>query len=634
MVDVRARSPSLSLPRFYRGATLTTAATLCAALLQAQCAREPAPTALAQLASGSAAGFNVLLITLDTTRADRLGAYGYAGAATPVLDELAAGGIRFADAVTVVPLTLPSHSTMLTGLYPPNHGVRTNGRDALADEHTTLAEILKQAGYQTGAFVASFVLDPRYGLSQGFDRYDARVDPTLGDAYGGSNERSATDVTTAALDWLQERDPARPFFAWVHYFDPHHAYAPRLEYAIRFADRPYDGEIAYVDSEVGRLLRALGERDLTERTLIVVAGDHGESLGEHGERFHGRTLYESVMRVPLILAAPGLIREGGVVDEAVVSVVDIFPTVLELLGRDVPATVDGTSLLQAGADPGRMVYMETLTTYLDGGWAPLYAIRSHGRKYVDAPRPEYYELDADPGELVNRDANLPPDRAPLVAYLDELTDRWPSLERVAAASSPIDAEARSRLLSLGYVSSLVLDAAGGLADPKDVLPAHELMVEAEALTRSGDHERALARVQEALEIVPQSREALHRLGELYALTNRQDEAERALRRSLEIQMNAPGATLLAQVLTRGGRYAEASALLDQAADLDPDHGGIYIARADILAFQGRFAEALTLYEKAVEVDPYRAVGIVRTRMAALQRRLAQIEGASSRAPRP
>ncbi|MFP3940102.1 MAG: sulfatase, partial [Thermoanaerobaculia bacterium] len=253
---------------------------------------------------GAAAGYNLLLVTLDTTRADHLGAYGDAGAETPNLDRLAAGGLRFTDAVTPVPMTLPAHATLLTGLDPPGHGVRINGRFVLGQEHETLAEALRRAGYETAAFVSSFVLDRRFGLAQGFDRYDARLETTRAAAFAPQTERSAEAVTDAAVEWLEGRRAAggegRPVFLWVHYFDPHDPYEPPEPFASRFADRPYAGEIAYVDRELGRLLASLERTGLAGRTVVVATADHGESLGEHGERYHSRTLYEGAVRVPLI----------------------------------------------------------------------------------------------------------------------------------------------------------------------------------------------------------------------------------------------------------------------------------------------------------------------------------------------
>lgn len=520
--------------------------------------------------------------------------------------------------MTVAPLTLPAHASILTGLYPPNHGVRTNGH-RLNTTQQTLAEVLHGAGYATAAFVSSFVLDPRFGLNRGFDRYDAAVDPTLDDAFGAGNERSAGAVTSAALDWVRARDVSRPFFLWVHYFDPHHLYRPPAEFGLRFADRPYDGEIAYMDSQIGRLVKGLEDGGIAGRTLIVASGDHGESLGDHGERFHARTVYESAIHVPLILAAPGLIRQGAVA-EAVVSLVDVFPTALQLLGVGTNQARDGSSLVDAARAGDRIVYLEAAATYLDNGWAPLHAVRTDTEKYIEAPRPEYYDLAVDPGERDNR-FRAGSSSARLAAHLQDLAGRWPSLPLTKVPQALIDPEARSRLAALGYVSRGPGGPPGSLADPKDMLPAYEQMIEAQAMMAAGRYEEALARLGKVLIALPNDREALHRLGEIYAHLNRLEDAERTLRRSMSINVNPPVATLLAQVLTKMKRYDEASQLLDQAAAIDPMYGAVYIARGDLLALQGKPAAAIPLYRRALEVDPYRSAGVVRARTAAVQARL-------------
>jgi arylsulfatase A-like enzyme len=256
------------------------ASTLSVALfgLLAACRGQPTDP-LTQLRPGSAAGANLLVITLDTTRADHLGCYANATAETPVIDALAARGIRFASTVTPAPVTLPAHTSLFTGLYPPTHGVRNNGEYRLAPDHQTLAEILQANGYETGAFVSAFILDARFGLNQGFDRYDDRVAAATGSAFpAGTQERRAAAVTDAALEWLATRESTRPFFAWVHYFDPHAPYQPPEPFAARFAGRLYDGEIAYMDTQIGGLLRGLQQAARADRTLIVVVGDHGEGL--------------------------------------------------------------------------------------------------------------------------------------------------------------------------------------------------------------------------------------------------------------------------------------------------------------------------------------------------------------------
>src|SRR5262245_12285141 len=287
---------------------------------------------------------NLLLITLDTTRADRLGAYGWPASATPALDRIGRDGVLFDRAVAPAPLTLPAHASLFTGDYPPHHGVRDNGGFFLDERETTLAERLKARGLKTGGFVGSYVLDRTWGIGQGFDTYFDNFDlskfdtPSLGEV-----ERPANEVADRALGWLETVRSSR-FFGWVHFYDPHSPYTPPEPYRTRFADRPYLGEIAFVDSQVGRIVAFLEAQHLIDRTIIVVAGDHGESLGAHGESTHGFFIYDAVLHVPLMIRAPYDVLHGRHVANVVRSV-DVMPTVLDLLGLPPPDQVDGQSVV-------------------------------------------------------------------------------------------------------------------------------------------------------------------------------------------------------------------------------------------------------------------------------------------------
>ena len=403
-------------------------------------------------AQGAAAGYDVLLVTLDTTRADRIGCYGYAAATTPSIDRLAEHGVRVADAVTVAPVTLPAHASILTGRYPPEHGVRDNGEFVLGPDSVTLAETLQASGYATGAFVSAFVLDGRYGLAQGFDRYD---DAVVSAARAGAledhvDERSAAQTTDAALAWLEGLDASKPAFTWVHYFDPHAPYAPPVEPLVG-GDR-YDAEIAFVDRELGRLLARLDELGRGARTLTVVVADHGEGLGDHDEETHTLLIYGATMRVPLILHAPGALAAGQVFDGSVASVVDIVPTVLELLGVDDAGVVDGISLAAQPPDPDRLAYMESMVPWLDHGWAPLHGLRRHRDKLILAPAPEYFDLIADRTESSNLWATASGGSAARRDRLDEelaaLLAGWPDAAAVAEGVRTLDPEERARLEQL------------------------------------------------------------------------------------------------------------------------------------------------------------------------------------------
>ncbi|MET0552897.1 MAG: sulfatase, partial [Vicinamibacteria bacterium] len=342
---------------------------------------------------------NVLLVTIDTLRADHVGAYGHAGAQTPHLDQLAANGMRFERATTVAPLTLPAHSSLLTGTFPGWHGVRDNGGFYLGEEQTTLAEVLRDRGFRTGGFVASFVLDRRWGTSQGFDRFFDEFDlDRFKDSLGmDAIQRPGNEVVDRAVAWLGE-DRERSFFAWVHLYDPHTPYEAPEPYRSRFPatqEGAYDAEIAFADAQLGRLLGALGAR--RKDTLIVVAGDHGEMLGERSEQTHGYFIYEPVTRVPLVLAGPGV--PARVVPDQV-RVVDVLPTLLSRLGIPAPAAVQGADLspLARGERMSLLAHSESWYPRYHYGWSELRSVQDGRFKLIHAPRPELFDLQDDPHE--------------------------------------------------------------------------------------------------------------------------------------------------------------------------------------------------------------------------------------------
>jgi arylsulfatase A-like enzyme len=336
----------------------------------------------------------LVIVTLNTTRADRLPAYGFGGVATPAIDGLASRGAVFDEAITVAPLTLPAHTSLFTGLYPPHHGVRDDTDRALDPAHATLASVLHDRGFHTAAFVGAIVLSADRGLSRGFDVYDDGRAPGT----PPPRQRAGREVVDRARAWIDGLDD-QPFFLWVHLNDVHAPQELPLEFRRAYSDR-YEGGIAYVDVQIGRLLDALGRRDLLSNTVIVVAGDHGESLGEHGEEEHGIFLYESTLHVPLIICAP---RVAARRVEGVTSLVDIFPTVLHLLGVAEPAAADGVSLgpaLTGGHLRERPIYAESMYAS-HFGWGTLRMLRDGGFKFIDAPRAELYDLDRDPNERQN-----------------------------------------------------------------------------------------------------------------------------------------------------------------------------------------------------------------------------------------
>ncbi len=570
------------------------------------------------LKTGAARGFHVLLVTLDTTRADRLGCYGHATASTPNLDALASEGIRFTRALAPTPMTLPSHASLLTGLDPPGHGVRHNEGFRLSPSAVTLTERLKTAGYDTAAFVSAFVLDARFGLDQGFDHYDAEVQAAAGAGFGQENQRDARAVTDAAVRWLANRQGNTPYFAWVHYFDPHEPYQPPSPYRERFGASPYDGEIAYVDAQFGRLLDALDRKGDRDRTVILVVGDHGESLGDHGEPTHSLFIYEATQRVPMILACRGLSTRSRVVDD-VVGVVDVMPTLLDLLDLPAREPSHGISLVGATAEAtDRAIYLETLATSLSHGWAPLHALRRRADKYILAPRPEYYDLEADPNELTNLlAAPTASTRAAAATLAAQLSERIEALQRDgvgADAAMSASAETRARLESLGYVSTNRPDGGAAPLDPKDMIGNWSLMRDCLALTNAGRLDEALAKAQAALARSPKDRIIFQQIGEIHAFSGRYDKAEEALRAANAIEETSGVLRLLAQILMPQGRLDEAETALSQAERLEPDHGGTLIARGDMFAFRGHFEEALAAYRRAIDLDPYRAAGMAQQRI--------------------
>jgi arylsulfatase A-like enzyme len=416
---------------------------------------------------------NILLITLDTTRADRLGAYGFQSISTPNIDRLAREGVLFEQTAAAAPLTLPAHASLFTGRFPFGHGVRDNAGFVLDPRETTFAEILQQRGYETGAFVGSYVLASGRGLSQGFDIYRDDFNPPDRRDIAGGVRRRADEVVDRALSWLVDVGSSR-FFAWLHFYDAHAPYDPPEPDRTLYAGRPYDGEIAFMDSQAGRILAFLRQRGFLDRTIVVVIGDHGESLGDHGEATHGVFVYESVIRVPFIIRTPFERLRGRIVDDLTRSI-DMMPTLLDLLGIRSPAAADGTSLVPLMTGAVRSLdleaYSESLYPLHQFGWSDLHALRAGRFKAIAAPRPELYDLQQDPFE----EHNVYETRR---ALGERMIARLRRMEaRPSASTSPdrsridVDAELAARLGALGYVArsggSHPTGDASGLPDPKD-----------------------------------------------------------------------------------------------------------------------------------------------------------------------
>ncbi|MCG8592195.1 MAG: sulfatase-like hydrolase/transferase [Proteobacteria bacterium] len=536
--------------------------------------------AIGTTACGQPPAQRVLLVTIDTLRADHVGSYGHPTSHTPTLDALAREGVRFDAAIAPTPLTLPSHASLLTGQNPPRHGVRNNSTFALGMDVPTLPERLRDAGFATAAFVGAVVLDRRYGLDRGFDRYGDRMTPRLAAGQYSFAERRADQVVDEAIAWLQQA-PDR-FFAWVHLYDPHANHDPPPGFRAAFPRDPYLGEIAFSDAQVGRLLAAVSERYPDEGTLVIVTSDHGESRGEHGELTHSLSIYDATQRVPLILRGAGL-PTGRVVADTV-SLVDVAPTVLALAGAAALADPDGRDLTRTLDSPDpRIAYVETLATQIDLGWSPLLGLRSNRWKYIRAPRPELYDLAADPNELENRAAELSDE----VSRLDALLSERLSGAAAAAASLEPDTETRRQLEQLGYLvagptpSDRVLGEVGGI-DPKDGMTEASRLLVGVSLFKSGEVERGLAVLETVTHggfLADQYRaEASLQLARLDAALEYARAAARA----------APGIPQPRLVL---GRVLEASGRTDEAVDLYRALAREDASLADPLVALGRLSES-------------------------------------------
>jgi tetratricopeptide (TPR) repeat protein len=548
-------------------------------------------------------GLDVLLITIDTLRADALGAYGNARAETPWMDRLAAGGVRFTGAHAHSVLTLPSHANIFSGLYPQEHGVRDNSGFRYPTELPTLAGVLREHGYRTGAFVSAFPLDSRFGLDRGFDTYDdSFVDATSRPAFF-EQERSGTATVALAQGWL-EAVPDRPSFAWVHLYEPHFPYAPPEPFATRHRDDPYLGDVAAADAALAPLLRPLLAAGDRGDTLVVLTSDHGEALGEHGEATHGIFAYEGVLAVPLILYQPRLCAPRLV--RAPAGHVDLLPTILDVLSLPVPPGLRGRSLLPAAAgqsvDTAAPTYFEALSGQLNRGWAPLFGLVQEGWKYIDLPIPELYELNRDPSEGRNL-ATAEPQR---LAAMRNTLEPLRALDE-GAAPSPESAEIRERLQSLGYLSSGTPGARERYTekdDPKRLIELDEIQRQVAGLYDEGDLEGALELGRRLVRRRPGMRMALLDLAHLERESGDLDAAIQTLRRAFALNPEDPAAlALLATYLTQAGRLEEAVQLTEPHTDLAQPDIEVLLTRGLTLARQRRPREAFATFQRARDLDP-------------------------------
>ena len=555
---------------------------------------------------------NVLLITIDTLRADALGAYGSASAATPILDRLAADGLRFTNARAHNVVTLPSHANILTGRLPTDHGVRDNAGFRLPAAHETLPIKLKARGFRTGAFISAFPLDSRFGLARGFDVYDdAFVDAAPRPALL-EQERAGKETIAAASRWVaspsvEAAGTTPPWFAWIHLYEPHYPYAPPEPLASRFRSDRYAGEVAAADAALAPLLQPILDRGVAADTLVVVTSDHGESLGDHGEATHGIFAYEAALRVPLLVYYPP--RLPPAVIHAPVSHVDILPTILDLLGLPASDGVRGRSLIDdaLARDGERLTYFEALSGSLNRGWAPLTGIVAEGFKYIDLPVPELYDLRSDPTESRNL---ADKERARVEAYRRELRLlATPEVTRVDET-----AEVKDRLRALGYIasgSSMPKPAYTVADDPKNLIAVESSLQEVVRLYLAGDVPAALARVRDVLASHPDMRVALLQRAHLEREAGNLPAGIEALQRAVKMSPgDSEAVSLLGAYLTGAGRPREAAKVLQPyagAADADPQ---VLVALALAEARSSRFDEALRVLDRARAQDPSNAMLLV------------------------
>lgn len=560
---------------------------------------------------------NVLLISLDTLRADRLGSYGYAAARTPYLDRLAARGMRFTRATSVMPLTLPAHSSLMTGTFPVAHGVRDNGGFYLGEEQVTLAEILAGRGFRTGGFIGAFVLDSRWGIAQGFGRYFDAFDLTEFDQAPGMDaiQRPGSEVVDQALVWLEE-DRERPFFAWVHLYDPHTPYEAPEPYRSAFPatrDGAYDAEIAATDAQVGRLLDALARDGRLADTLVVAVADHGEMLGEHGELTHCFFIYEAAVHIPLLIAGPG--APTAVIEDQV-RIVDIFPTILGRLGIEAPATIQGADLwpLTAGKDLRLIAHSESWYPRIHYGWSELQSIQDGRYKLIGAPERELYDLALDPGETLNLAAAEPERVAAMEAGLHRLLTAAAASAPTAttpaatATPAPLDPETEARLQALGYLGSggsgrSLEDDGVERGDPKHKIGLYNLMKEATSVASLGDLDLAITKISQALARDPDIVEAHMLLGNFHRKAERLPEAVAAYREALSRDPEHREALYsLATAYKDLGQLDEAETGFERAMELDPRNGKVLWQIADLHMRRQRFDAAEKVLLTALDLD--------------------------------
>lgn len=606
-------------------------------------------TAAAKQPPSTPASPNVLLITIDTLRADHLGCYGYKDIKTPNIDSLAADSIRFEKAFTPVPITLPAHAALLTGTYPMYNGLHDFSGNKLNPNQPTLATILKRSGYTTGAVVGSAVLDSRFGLNQGFDFYYDHFDfSRLLETNLDAMERPGNVVMDEALAWLS-KNAKKKFMFWVHLYDPHAPYRPPPPYDQQYKDQPYDGEIAFADSQVGRLLRLLKQQGVYANTLIVLVGDHGEGLGDHGEKTHGFFIYNSTLHIPMLIKLPAAQRIPPRRNSQPVSLVDVAPTVLSALKMKVPAEVQGRNLLtsfgrksaEQPAEP-RELYGESFLARLHFNWNDLRSLQSGNYKFIETTKPELYDLSQDPRELNNLYESKKAVATEYQRRLSQVLAKY-TPDQELAQQTGLDPALAERLKSLGYAAV----AGGGtkqtvgarLPDPKERIQLYELVSSAiddsqhgrydasiEKLNKALETEKdsvpmrylqginyfrkqaypeAITQFQRVVELSPDYTLAIFQLGMSHAMAHNLDQAVLYLKRALELDStNFTAAFNLGVAYLQQQKVPEALAALRQSVAINPAYAAGHKALGRVLLYQGETDEALKSLQEAARLEPH------------------------------
>ena len=561
----------------------------------------------AEVPSSPAVRPNVLLVTIDTLRADHVGSYGHADASTPTMDALARRGVRFETSVVHAPLTGPSHASILTARTPLGHGFRNNSGYVLPPQIRTAAEDFRDAGYRTAAFVSAFPLDRRFGLNRGFETYDDRLPRGNDRRRTPYVERFADATTDAALHWLETAGAAppagsAPWFLWVHYYDPHAPYEPPADLAARFRQSPYDGEIAFVDRELARLFGGLDARGEISRTLVLLTADHGESLGEHGEGTHGIFVYDATLRVPWIMAGPGI--AAGRVSRTVARSIDLLPTLADYAGLPPRKDVEGRSLRQAADGremPDEPAYAESLYPELELGWAPLHAWRTASVKYIKAPRAELYDLQKDAAETTNRAAEDPA----RVENLNRTVEAALKTPTPSAPAASVDPETAERLRALGYASGGRVSRTAGVAlkDPKDGVRLLPRLNRGMSAART-EPAIAITELTAVLAEDPGLFMARRTRAVAYAAAGRHDLAIADLRRlEKEGQLTPEDAVVLGDNLRSVGRLEEARLVLERTSSENPTFAQPLISLAEVHIEGRQYEDAAAACERVLQLVP-------------------------------